>query len=59
MADGIDAMMPVAPLDAEHAFVQPGHIFWFELGFSHVHWAFESQIADRRFQILRADFQLI
>jgi hypothetical protein len=58
VADGIDAMMPVAPLDAEHTFVQPGQIFWFELGLSHVHWAFESQIEDRRSQISNFESRL-
>jgi hypothetical protein len=37
MTHGIDAVVPVAPLDAKHTFVQPGQILWFELGVSHVH----------------------
>jgi hypothetical protein len=59
MADGIDTMMPVAPLDAEHAFVQPGHIFWFDLGLSHVHWSlvdFKSQISNLESQISNLKF---
>jgi hypothetical protein len=35
--NGVHTVVPVAPLDAEHAFVQPGQIFWFELSVSHVH----------------------
>jgi len=38
MTNGIDAVVPVAPLNAEYPLVQPGQIFWFKLCVSHEHW---------------------
>ena len=37
MTNRIDAMVPVGPVDPEHALVKPGQVFWFELTIGHVH----------------------